>query len=78
MFHAHTPLAERIRPSSLDQLMGQEHLTGPKGVIRLAIEKGHIPSMILWGPPGVGKTTLGNIIANQVKIPFHNPCPSSV
>ena len=71
MFHAHTPLAERIRPSSLDQLMGQEHLTGPKGVIRLAIEKGHIPSMILWGPPGVGKTTLGNIIANQVKIPFH-------
>ncbi|MCZ6901093.1 MAG: replication-associated recombination protein A [Bacteroidetes bacterium] len=71
MFHAYTPLAERIRPSSLDQLMGQEHLTGPKGVIRLAIEKGHIPSMILWGPPGVGKTTLGNIIANQVKIPFH-------
>ena len=71
MFHAHTPLAERIRPSSLDQLMGQEHLTGPKGVIRLAIEKGQIPSMILWGPPGVGKTTLANIIANQVKLPFH-------
>lgn len=71
MFYNHTPLAERIRPSTIDQLIGQEHLTGPAGVIRRALDLGQIPSMILWGPPGVGKTTLANIIANQVKTPFH-------
>lgn len=65
------PLAERMRPTKLDDLVGQEHLTGPKGVIRRAIQNGSIPSMILWGPPGVGKTTLANIIANEVKKPFH-------
>jgi len=67
----HLPLAERMRPAQLDQLVGQEHLTGPKGVIRKAVETGSIPSMILWGPPGVGKTTIANIIANEVKKPFY-------
>ncbi len=65
------PLAERMRPRKLDELVGQEHLTGPTGVIRRAIQTGSIPSMILWGPPGVGKTTIANIIANEVKKPFH-------
>lgn len=65
------PLAERMRPRKLDDLVGQEHLTGPRGVIRMAIQSGSIPSMILWGPPGVGKTTIANIIANEVKKPFY-------
>ena len=65
------PLAERMRPSGLDDLVGQEHLTGPNGVIRKAIQSGNIPSMILWGPPGVGKTTIANIVANEVKKPFY-------
>lgn len=60
-----------MRPSRLDELIGQEHLTGPTGVIRKAIQSGNIPSMILWGPPGVGKTTIANIIANEVKKPFY-------
>src|SRR5688572_10170156 len=60
-----------MRPSRLDELIGQEHLTGPNGVIRKAIQAGNIPSMILWGPPGVGKTTIANIIANEVKKPFY-------
>lgn len=60
-----------MRPSRLDELIGQEHLTGPGGVIRKAIQSGNIPSMILWGPPGVGKTTIANIIANEVKKPFY-------
>ena len=64
------PLAERIRPQTLDDLLGQEHLVGKNGVLRRAIESGGIPSMILWGPPGVGKTTIANIIANTVKAPF--------
>jgi len=65
------PLAERMRPSRLEDLVGQEHLVGPNGIIRKAIIAGNIPSMILWGPPGVGKTTIANIIANEVKRPFH-------
>lgn len=60
-----------MRPSSLDDLVGQEHLTGKGGVIKKAIDSGNIPSMILWGPPGVGKTTLANIIAHEVKKPFY-------
>ena len=70
MFDQSLPLAERIRPTSLDELIGQEHLIGPEGVIRKAIDTGTIPSMILWGPPGVGKTTIANVIANQIKSPF--------
>jgi putative ATPase len=65
------PLAERLRPSSLEELIGQEHLVGEGAVLRRAIDSGMIPSMIFWGPPGVGKTTLANIIANQVKVSFH-------
>jgi putative ATPase len=71
MFEANIPLAERIRPSSLDTFIGQKHLVGEGAVIRKTIESGSIPSMILWGPPGVGKTTLANIIANQLKRPFY-------
>ncbi|HEY9489267.1 MAG TPA: replication-associated recombination protein A, partial [Chryseosolibacter sp.] len=69
--NSHPPLAERMRPSRLDELIGQEHLTGNGGVIRRAIQSGNIPSMILWGPPGVGKTTIANIIANEVRKPFY-------
>ncbi|MBK5279206.1 MAG: replication-associated recombination protein A [Bacteroidia bacterium] len=65
------PLAERMRPSRLEDLIGQEHLVGASGIIRKAIATGNVPSMILWGPPGVGKTTIANIIANEVKRPFH-------
>ena len=65
------PLAERVRPSSLEDLVGQSHLIGKEGALRKAVESKNIPSMILWGPPGVGKTTIANIIANQVKRPFH-------
>ena len=65
------PLAERMRPARLEDLVGQEHLVGPNGIIRKAITSGNVPSMILWGPPGVGKTTIANIIANEVKRPFH-------
>ena len=65
------PLAERMRPSKLEDLVGQEHLVGENGIIRKAILTGNVPSMILWGPPGVGKTTIANIIANEVKRPFH-------
>jgi putative ATPase len=71
LLNSRPPLAERMRPSKLDDLVGQEHLTGPGGIIRKAIQSGNIPSMILWGPPGVGKTTIANIIANEVKKPFH-------
>lgn len=65
------PLAERMRPTQLSELVGQEHLVGEGGIIRNAIASGNIPSMILWGPPGVGKTTIANIIANEVKKSFH-------
>jgi putative ATPase len=64
------PLAERLRPATLDELFGQEHLTGQGSILRTAIENGKIPSMILWGPPGVGKTTIANIIAHTLGVPF--------
>src|SRR4249920_3892526 len=65
-----TPLAERIRPTTLDELIGQQHLTGKGSILRTAIEHGKIPSMILWGLPGTGKTTIAHIIANTLKVPF--------
>lgn len=66
-----TPLAERMRPETLDDLVGQEHLTGKGSILRNAIDKGSIPSMILWGPPGVGKTTIANIVAHTLQVPFY-------
>lgn len=68
--NANTPLAERLRPNTLNDLVGQQHLTGQGSILRTAIEQGNIPSMILWGPPGVGKTTIANIIANTLSKPF--------
>lgn len=67
---ANQPLAERMRPRELDEFCGQAHLVGKNAVLRKAIESGNIPSFILWGPPGVGKTTLAGIIANKLKRPF--------
>ncbi len=67
----HAPLAERMRPKSLDEYVGQQHLVGDGAVLRRAIEMGTLPSMILWGPPGVGKTTLARLIAAESDRPFH-------
>ncbi len=68
---ARKPLAEQLRPQTLDEYIGQEHLVGPGSALRKAIDNGQIPSMILWGPPGVGKTTLAKIIANTLFRPFY-------
>lgn len=65
------PLAEQLRPSTLDEYLGQEHLVGPGAILRKAIESGNVPSMVLWGPPGVGKTTLAYIISKQLKRDFY-------
>jgi putative ATPase len=65
------PLAERLRPESLDQLLGQKHLTGRGSILRTALEQGKMPSMILWGPPGTGKTTIANIIAHSLHSAFY-------
>ena len=65
-----TPLPERIRPRTLDEVIGQQKLIGPQGALRRAVEAGRLPSMILWGPPGVGKTTLALLLAEAVKRPF--------
>ncbi|MFV0249080.1 MAG: replication-associated recombination protein A [Tenacibaculum sp.] len=66
------PLAERIRPKSLSDYIGQQHLVGTNGVLSQYIKQGIVPSLILWGPPGTGKTTLANIIANESKRPFYS------
>ena len=65
------PLAERLRPQTLDQYIGQEHLVAPGAIIRRMIDSGNVSSFILWGPPGVGKTTLARIIANTTESPFY-------
>lgn len=65
------PLAERIRPSGLSDLIGQEHLAGKGSILRKALEQGKLPSMIFWGPPGTGKTTIANIIAHTLQVPYY-------
>ena len=65
------PLAERMRPKTLDEYVGQKHLVGEGAVLRKMIDSGHIHSFILWGPPGVGKTTLARIVAHSLKVPFY-------
>lgn len=65
------PLAERMRPRTLDDYVGQEHLVGKNGLMRKMIESGKVSSFILWGPPGVGKTTLAEIVASAMKVPFY-------
>ena len=64
------PLAERMRPRHLQDIIGQEHLTGEGSVLRRSVQSGHLPSMIFWGPPGVGKTTLANAVASDAGRPF--------
>lgn len=66
-----TPLAETLRPKTLDEYIGQRHLIGEGGVLRTLIESGNLPSMILWGPPGIGKTTLAMIVSHTLQRPFH-------
>ena len=68
---SNTPLAEKLRPLQFSDIIGQDHLVGKNGVIKKAIQSGRIPSLILWGPPGVGKTTMAQIIANETKRPFY-------
>ena len=68
---ANQPLAERLRPKTLENYIGQEHLVGKGAILRKMIESGNISSLILWGPPGVGKTTLAKIIANTLERPFY-------
>src|ERR1700752_100028 len=65
------PLAERVRPTNLDNYIGQEHIIGPNSALRKAIDQNLLPSLIFWGPPGVGKTTLAQIISHTLKRPFY-------
>jgi putative ATPase len=66
----HAPLADRLRPKSLDEVVGQEHLTGPDGAIGRMVAAGKLSSMILWGPPGTGKTSIARLLANAVGLRF--------
>lgn len=68
---ASIPLAERVRPGTLEEIAGQHHLTGAGSILRAAINSGKLPSIILWGPPGTGKTTIARIIAKSLSLPFH-------
>ena len=64
------PLAERLRPQTLNDYIGQQHLVGEDGVLRRMIDSKRVSSFILWGPPGVGKTTLAKIVASTIDVPF--------
>ena len=66
------PLAERMRPKTIDQYAGQQHLVGPKGALRPILKTGQLPSLILWGPPGTGKTTLAMLMAKSNDRPFYS------
>src|SRR3712207_6844960 len=66
----HAPLAARMRPRTLDEFQGQEHLVGEHGPLRRAVGRGYLPSMVLWGPPGSGKTTLARLLADAISAPF--------
>src|SRR3954466_8661433 len=66
------PLAARMRPRTLDEFVGQEHLVGPRGPIRKGVERGHLSSLILWGPPGSGKTSLARLLADAVGAHFES------
>lgn len=70
IYHMRAPLAERVRPQSLDEVIGQEHLTGPGSILRRTLATGELPSMILWGPPGTGKTTLATVLAGMARRSF--------
>lgn len=72
MINPQKPLAERMRPQELNDLLGQGHLIGEAAVLRKAIEQGRVPSMILWGPPGSGKTTLAHVISGTLEVPFYS------
>ncbi len=72
MYNTNIPLAERMRPKSLDNYFGQQHLVGKDKPLRKAIESGSLPSMLFWGPPGVGKTTLAQIISETLDRPFYS------
>ena len=72
------PLAERIRPRKLSELIGQKHLVGKNGILKKAIKKQLIPSMILWGPPGVGKTTLSKLISKELNRPSYTEIPLAI
>src|SRR5258708_11418583 len=67
---ANAPLADRLRPQSLEEIVGQEHLTGPDGAIGRMVAAGRLASMILWGPPGSGKTSIARLLADAVGLPF--------
>src|SRR3712207_6787774 len=67
---ADAPLADRLRPRSLDEVVGQDHLTGPEGAIGRMVAAGKLSSMILWGPPGTGKTTIARLLADAVGLRF--------
>ena len=66
----HAPIADRLRPASLDEVVGQEHLTGPEGAIGRMVAAGKLSSMILWGPPGTGKTSIARLLADAVGLRF--------